>query len=706
MTLYRFLFYSIISIGISSVTTQLLTVREFLASFEGNEMVIGLILFSWLFITGIGSFLARYFQKPSPKIYACITCLIGILPLFQITAIRYGREIVFTHGVSPGLYSITSFIVITVAPYCLVTGFILPFGFVQLRSLIDNFTSGRLYFLDSVGDILGGILFSFILIYFLTPFQIIAFTTFLCLAAGTGIAYTSGAKALSLASGALGALIIAASLHPGFELAGIAAHYQAPIVHYKESQYGRLIVTRDNDQYNFFSSGIPLFSDNNTVENEELIHYALSQRPSFNRVLLVSGGVGGSLVEIAKYNPESVDYVELDPDLIKAARMFGFLRPMQNISMHGTDGRSFIFSTSKVFDAVIIDLPDPDTFQLNRFYTREFFKRVREILSPHGVLCFTLSYYQNYISDLQRSKLASLYKTVSLSFNHVVALPGTRVYFLCSNAPLSADIPLLLNKKRVRTLYIQDYFRGIVTPERRKILEDALKNHPEPKVNSDFSPALLTILFSQWYAKHGTSPLYGGLVILAIFGLYIALIRKEEFALFTTGLSTMGMEIVILFCFQIMYGCIYLKVGIIVTTFLAGLAPGSLTGIRYKWSSHRALLFSEVILAALMGLYILVLVFVSAPLSQWFFIVFGFVFAFWCGFQFPIITELLGEKASNAADCFAADLAGAAFGTLVTATFLIPVAGLLHTISVLILFKLVSLSVNMFASKANLEYTF
>ena len=45
----------VVATGISSVVTQLLTIREFLTQFQGNEIVIALILFNWLILGGIGT---------------------------------------------------------------------------------------------------------------------------------------------------------------------------------------------------------------------------------------------------------------------------------------------------------------------------------------------------------------------------------------------------------------------------------------------------------------------------------------------------------------------------------------------------------------------------------------------------------------------------------------------------------------------------
>jgi len=61
----------VIATGISSVATQLYTIREFLALFAGNEFVIALIFFNWLILGGVGTRLAyladRRARPPSLK---------------------------------------------------------------------------------------------------------------------------------------------------------------------------------------------------------------------------------------------------------------------------------------------------------------------------------------------------------------------------------------------------------------------------------------------------------------------------------------------------------------------------------------------------------------------------------------------------------------------------------------------------------------
>ena len=102
----RLLIWSIIGTGVSSVTTQLLTIREYLTQFHGHEITISLVLFCWLLITGLGSLAAKAIKHPSRGLYTLLILVIALWPLLQLIGIRTLRETFFTHGVSPGFYPI------------------------------------------------------------------------------------------------------------------------------------------------------------------------------------------------------------------------------------------------------------------------------------------------------------------------------------------------------------------------------------------------------------------------------------------------------------------------------------------------------------------------------------------------------------------------------------------------------------------------
>ncbi|GEM_PF-6613939 len=68
-----------------------------------------------------------------------------------------------------------------------------------------------------------------------------------------------------------------------------------------------------------------------------------------------------------------------------------------------------------------------------------------------------------------------------------------------------------------------------------------------------------------------------------------------------------------------------------------------------------------------------------------------------CGYQFPIALQLKGDRANALTRIFAADLVGAAAGTIVTSVVLIPYVGLLWSALFLGAVKLLSMIVTAFS---------
>ncbi len=687
MNVKRLIIWSIIGTGISSIAVQLITIREFLSQFHGNEITIALVLFCWLLITGLGSLCARPVKRGSLTLFALLSLVTALFPLVQILLIRSFRDIVFIHGVSPGFYQILGYIAATTAFYCLLVGFILPYTLKVLTVRDSPFTSGQLYITDSIGDILGGVLFSFFLVYWLKPFTAIAVTSALLICIALLLLVKNRNPLLLLPALLAVVVFFALALNSRFEISTLQRQY-GEIMRYVESPYGRIVITREGPQHTFWESGVPFYSDANTVRSEEKTHYPLSQLREVGRVLLISGGLGESLLETLKHHPGHIDYVELDPHLTDTAEEMGVIKRNPRLTIINTDGRRHIKKTDRRYDAVILDLPDPDTFQINRFFTDEFFGLTKRVLTPGGILCFGLEYSPNYVSEVRQKKLSAIYNTARAHFRNVIVIPGGEAYYICSDGELSTDIPALLREKSVGTTYIEGFYQGNVTPERIQKIQEALDR--KEFVNRDFEPRVINIVFQEWFLKHGTSPKIFFLAVLALTLIYLMFIRKEEYLLFTTGLSTMGVEMLIIFTFQVMYGYIYLKIGAIITVFLLGILPGALVANYQRDKGRAHLVASEIILLVLLLLFFIWIRFFKGELHQGYFLAYGFTFSFFCGYQFPVAAEVIGEDKSPAAGCLAADLTGAALGTLLTGAMLIPLFGIESAIMVLILIKISS----------------
>jgi spermidine synthase len=680
----------VIATGISSVVTQLLTIREFLSQFQGNEIVIALILFNWLILGGLGTRAARLVaertRKPSANVLAWLSLVLSLLSVLQILAIRLLRDIIFIQGSSVGFYPTLLFSILTLAPYCLLLGFVLPYSLFVMQSESVDYPGARIYIFDNIGDVCGGALFSFALVFLVSPLTAI----FLAHLPLLVFSYVLFAPARRNQSGIIAAiLVVTTSLGSGIILeTTLLAPVDGQLVFYRESRYGRITVHQDREQFTLFENGVPLFSNQNRSLAEETIHYPLSQLDTIQHVLLISGQ-GNIMTELEKYPIQSVDYLELDPHLATVQFRFDMIKKIKGLRVLHQDGRAYLAQSDKIYDAIIVNLPEPNTFQINRFYTDVFFEMVSKHLAKNGVLSFCMQGFDNYLAEPQRQKLSSLYNTVALYFEHVLLLPGQKVYFLCRNDTLNTDIPAILEKKGIATAYIKGFFYGNVSPQRIDRL-NRLMDRSTPR-NNDTAPYLMRLMFEQWFAKFQTSPMGFFIVVAILAVIYLLRITREAFVLFSTGAMTMGSEILVIFAFQIFFGYIYLQIGIIITLFLAGLLPGAWLGHRLRHRGRQVLTLTDLFLMVCLILFILAIQAYADRLPMVFYLVFGFVVSLACGFQFPVALHLRGEDRLAVTRSFSADLMGAACGTLLTSVILIPYMGILWAAGGLIGLKAISL---------------
>jgi spermidine synthase len=444
------------------------------------------------------------------------------------------------------------------------------------------------------------------------------------------------------------------------------------------------VVAESAGQLSFIENGVPLFSTGQVERAEETVHYAMAQRPDARRVLLISGGVSGTAREVVRYPAAEVDYVELDPLVLDVAdELLPDALDHPRIHVIRGDGRRHVRQTAARYDVVIVDVPEPSTSQLNRYYTREFFAEVRGALRPQGVLCVSLSTYANYVSRELAALLGIAVQTLRTSFDHVLMLPGGRVFLLASDGPLTAEVAAPMAAAGVAPrLLTESYLRHTFARDRMADLQRAVDE--SAPVNADFNPTLyfhcLRYWLSQFRVRYGL--LLGGLAVLL--GGYLLLARPVPLAVFATGFAGAALEVVLLLAVQILFGSVYYQVGLTVGAFMAGLGGGSLWASRTLPRRNRrdlALLtagvaaFAAALPSALGGLGRLAFALPDAAL-QTLVLLLTCVLGGLVGAVFPLAGKLdFRAVAGTAAQLLWADYLGAALGALLVSALLIPVLG-------------------------------
>jgi spermidine synthase len=679
----------VVATGISSVTTQLVSIREFLAQCSGNEYVIALIIFIWLIFAGLGTLLAhlvpRYIKiHVGTLILSSLVLVLGSVA--QLLSIRLFSEFFFLHGSSAGFYPTLAFIALTIGPYALVIGFVLPLSFFVMRLFRPRYQGAGIYLTDNIGDVLGGALFSFLLVFFCTPFQSI-FLGNLPLLLCLWLLFSDRVKWSWLGMGSVLASCCLIAAPMWFEELMLQRQKEGDLVHYQETRYSRIEVFQNQDEFILYIDGKPAYGTLNRRTAEYAVHSTLAQLDQVNSVCLLSAH-SSMLSEISQYQPDTIEYLELDPDLASILFQYGFLKRISGLVTIHEDGRKYLQNTKNKYDAIIMGLTEPETFKTNRYYTYEFFQVVAKHLKANGVFCFSVQGYENYPSEAQIQKISTLLKTVQNVFPHVLLFPSQTLYFLSSYQPLAFDIPGLLQDRGIETYYISRFYSGDVNKERVHQLKSLLS--ADVAINTDTSPSLMQIMFWQWFEKYSSSPFvfYG---IIGVLGLtYLVFVRKEEFILFSTGWMNIGTEILVILTFQILYGYVYFFVGLIVTVFLAGLCPGAWLGKRLQHWTVNILCITDLTMIGLLGIF-LSLICLSTQISPLVLLLFGFFLSLSCGFQFPVALELQGGGGNAVSRSFSADLLGAATGALITSVILVPSIGLEWTLVFFIGFKCLSL---------------
>ncbi len=540
------LIFAICVIGASGMIAQILLLRELLITFNGNELSIGIILANWLILESIGAFfLGKRIEKIKRQVEAfiCFTLLFSLSFPIGVYLARILKEIIGIAageglGLLPMFYS--SFIILL--PISLSHGVLFTFG-CKIYSLYsrqqDAASIGKVYIFETLGTVAGGVAFTYLLIPYFHSIQIalgVSLVNFiLCILLLGPFRY----NAQILRTKFLNIILVISLLFTGLLIFGAGAdkiHWfsikqQWPgqqVVYYQNSIYGNVAVTKRDEQWTFFSDGIPIITTPtpDITFVEEFVHFPMLSHPDPKEILVISGGAGGVINEILKHPVMRVDYVELDPLLLKAIVRFPTLLteaelndPRVNIKY--MDGRFFVQKVLHKYDLVLVGLSNPQDLQINRLFTKEFFSLVKNRLKEEGILVISLPGSLTYLSGELKNLNACILNTLKNVYPHILIIPGDDINLFLASAfkGVSQIDALKLNQRlKIRNLKVSlltpAYIEYRLAPRWRDWFLKSLKSGTE-KINLD----CFFLIFSLW-GYSSASPI-GMLVFLLICAVYL-----------------------------------------------------------------------------------------------------------------------------------------------------------------------------------------
>jgi len=724
MLFYIFLFL----VGFTSLTTQVVFLREFLVIFSGNELSIGIIISIWMIFVGLGAKISGRFINP--KYFYQIIFLTCILLPFELVLMRFVRPVFqSTPFEMLDIIEIIVFSSIFLLPLCFLFGawFVSATKTIfQNSGGVKNFSevSGNSYFFEAIGSISGGIIASFFLIKYLSTFEILVLVSTVNLVVLTFLSRTR------LTTGALVFLFLilyftgAISKLDKFSVSCEWRPFN--LVESKNSVYGNISVLKLNEEYNFYENGNKIFSTGDRQYSEEIVHFSVLSYPAKPKsILLVGGSISGNLSEVLKYPVERVVCIELDPLLIQIGKKYAkkeivsFLNHLKVQIVYG-DPRFYIKNTKEKFDCVILDIPDPTSLFINRYYTFEFFNEIRRILNPSGILMTGVSSSENYMSEELKILSSSIYKSIKSVYRDCKIIPGIKNYFVASDFEFPKDFPEKLiekiSNKKIDLVYLTPhYVRYLLRDDRVDRVKNWIKEKEDfSNINKDFYPVSYFYGLSYWlsyfnkrysgflYSLRKVNFLWVVSVIFLIFLVIFFVVRKNKKFYYLpvlvlvgiTGFSAMVVELLLIFSFQIVYGYIYEKIGLLITSFMAGIAVGSFLSSKLVKRNLLNFVISVEIAFLFYSTLLTFLVDKGLPVSIWIFMI--FLSGLPVGLVFPVANQIItsGESMNFfgkvIGSVYSFDLWGATLGSFLSSVFLLPVFGIIRTCNLLFFLILMS----------------
>ncbi|MFT3661661.1 MAG: polyamine aminopropyltransferase [Gordonia sp. (in: high G+C Gram-positive bacteria)] len=356
-----------------------------------------IVLAVMVFAMGVGSLAAKPLQRRSVAAFAAIELLLALLGGLSVTAL---------YGAFAYLSMYTEALVAVAFVLGLLIGAEIPLLMVLLQRIRRQDAGSAvadLFAADYVGALLGGLAFPFLLLPVFGQLRGAIVVGLVNAAAGTLLVFVLFRRDLSRrAALSLGAATIAVvtALAAGyqysttFEVTARQALYRDPVVLSVQTPYQDIVMTarRGGDDFRLFLNGDLQFASADEYRyHEALVHPAMAGHPE--RVLILGAGDGLALREVLTYPTASVTLVELDPEMIRLARTDPRLVALNRGSMNdprarivAADAFSWLRSTDERYDAIIVDMPDPDETATAKLYSTEFYALVAAHLTDDGVL--------------------------------------------------------------------------------------------------------------------------------------------------------------------------------------------------------------------------------------------------------------------------------------------------------------------------------
>ena len=352
------------------------------------------VIGAYLFAMGVGSWLSRYFERQLVAHFLRIELLVGLIGGLMPTAL-FALQGAGTASFRFALYAL----VLTVG---ILVGLEIPLVMRILKrhagSGLKTLVSQVLTF-DYLGALAVSIAFPLVFVPQLGLIRTGAFFGLLNAGVAVWALWLFRAEIRRVGAQALACLLTIAALAAAFAFADKVTtwaedrFYADHVLYSETSTYQRIVVTNGHAGVRLFLNGNLQFHSRDEYRyHEALVHPALAAAGQPRRVLVVGGGDGMAVREVLKYpSVEKVTLVELDPHMTRLFSTMPLLRGLNADALHSPrvtvvndDAFAWLERHDEVFDAIVVDFPDPTNFSIGKLYTKTFYELIDRHLSASG----------------------------------------------------------------------------------------------------------------------------------------------------------------------------------------------------------------------------------------------------------------------------------------------------------------------------------
>ncbi len=546
-------------LGICSIATQTVYIKLIFSSQVGGELYAALAIGGWIAAVGTGSFIGMKFTKDRQPAIWLFSAIIKI----PLAVFIFVYPSFFTGILDPLRF--LPLVIIGMFPSGILYGMMFP-----LLITAESKTT-VVYRNEAIGSVVGGLLS--------VMFSLAGFGGFavLFLLAGLEISRSINRDKIALliiAGGFVAGIFSGPFLDktcldirwPGFKTIKTSHGFSGLwAVHSRE---GQLTLTHNGKHL----STLP-----DRQSSEEALLWPLLFRPDATSILLI----GFEGVESKKYLPLSISATKLISDK-------SFFRLGVYDSTDFATGDPLSFSPPVKYDIVNIMLHGGGNLSDYRIETGYFFKKCRNMLKADGILYISSDADENYIAPDLGGYLSSLRKSLKSNFDSVIVIPGARAGFVCLKKK-ETEIPNPITALSELNLQSPYFNESLIL---NRLSAYRLENYQIPEAENSnylFKPKSI-IHYLRWQGSMfgGTGRLfqiYSYPFLLFFIPLLILIpivfwsIKKIDIAPISAvtlfGFFGLAAEIFVLYIFQILFGSLYLHIGMILAVFMAGLALGA-----------------------------------------------------------------------------------------------------------------------------------